>query len=95
MAQSLSKIVLHIIFSTKNRSEFILDELEDELYAYLTASIRSKGCNAYRIGGTRNHIHIACTLSRTITVSKLIENIKASSSKWMKQKDTRSDAFSW
>ena len=95
MAQSLSKILLHIIFSTKNRSDLILDELEEELHAYLAASIRSNGSNAYRIGGTQNHIHIACTLSRTITVSKLIETIKTSSSKWMKKKDKRCNDFSW
>ena len=95
MAQSLSKILLHIIFSTKSRSSQILDEFEEELYKYLATSIRSTGSNAYRIGGTQNHIHIACTLPRTMTVSKLIETIKTSSSKWMKKKDKRCDDFSW
>jgi len=95
MAQSLSKILLHIIFSTKNRTGLILDELEEELHAYLATSIRAQGSNAYRIGGTQNHIHIACSLSRTMTVSKLIEAMKTSSSKWMKEKDKRCDDFSW
>jgi hypothetical protein len=49
MAQSLSKILLHIIFSTKSRSDLIYDELQEELYAYLATSIRAQGSNAYRI----------------------------------------------
>ncbi len=95
MAQSLSKILLHVIFSTKNREEMILDEFEEELYAYLATSIRAQKSNAYRIGGTRNHIHIACTLPRTMTVSKLLEEMKASSSKWMKQKNKQCSDFTW
>ncbi len=73
----------------------ISDEFEKELYAYLATSIRDHGSNAYRIGGTQNHIHIACTLPRTMTVSQLLKEIKASSSKWMKQKSRRCADFTW
>jgi REP element-mobilizing transposase RayT len=73
----------------------ILDEFEEELHAYLATSIRTQGSNAYRIGGTKNHIHIACTLPRTMTISKLLEVIKTSSSKWMKQKSKLCADFTW
>lgn len=95
MGQSLSKILLHIIFSTKNRKQTIPNELEKELHAYLSTTIRALGCNAYRVGGTRDHIHIACELSRTITVGSFVEEIKLSSSKWMKQKNNQSHDFAW
>jgi hypothetical protein len=49
------------------------------------------GCNAYRVGGTEDHIHIACTLPRTLTVSKLLEEIKKSSSVWLKNRMINSD----
>jgi REP element-mobilizing transposase RayT len=95
MSQSLSKILLHVVFSTKNRTKLILDEFEGELHAYLAAACRENGSNAYRVGGTNNHIHIACTLPRTLTVSSLLEEIKGSSSKWMKQKSPRCSLFAW
>jgi len=90
MPQSLANILVHVIFSTKNRAPLILPETEDELYPYV-ASI----CRAHAVGGTENHLHIACSLARTITVSRLIEEIKRSSSKWMKTKGARYRAFAW
>ena len=95
MAQSLSKILLHAVFSTKNRTKLILSEFENELHAYIASICRAHKSNAYKVGGTENHIHIACSLPRTITVAKLLEEIKKSSSKWIKDKSPRCSLFSW
>ena len=85
MAQSLSKILLHAVFSTKNRTKLILSEFENDLHGYIASICRAYKSNAYKVGGTENHIHIAYTLPRTITVAKLMEEIKKSSSKWIKK----------
>ena len=95
MAQSLSKILLHVIFSTKNRTKLILSEFENELHGYIASICRAYKSNAYKVGGTENHIHIACSLSRTITVAKLLEEVKKNSSKWIKDKSPRCSMFSW
>ena len=95
MPQSLANILVHLIFSTKNRVPLIHPEIEDELYRYLASVCRSCGCPAHRIGGTEDHVHIACTLSRTMTVSDLLEEIKKRSSKWMKMKSTDFARFYW
>jgi REP element-mobilizing transposase RayT len=95
MSQSLSKILLHAIFSTKNRTKLILPEFENELHGYIGSICRNNKSNAYKVGGTENHIHIACTLPRTITVAKLMEEIKKSSSKWIKGKSPRCSMFAW
>ena len=95
MPQSLSKILLHIIFSTKNRSKLILPEFENELHAYLAEICKANNSNAYKVGGTENHTHIAFSLPRTLTVSSLLEEVKSSSSKWMKSKSPRCSLFAW
>ena len=95
MAQSLSKILLHVVFSTKNRTDIIPPEIMNDLHAYLAGCCRKLGSDAYRVGGTSNHIHIACTLLWTTTVSKLLEEIKKSSSAWIKSQDIRCKRFSW
>lgn len=95
MPQSLSKIILHIVFSTRNRESWIFPELRQELYAYLATICKAHKSYALKIGGTVNHIHIATTLPRTLTVSKLVEEIKKSSSKWIKKKDVRLNKFVW
>jgi REP element-mobilizing transposase RayT len=95
MSQSLSFVVLHIIFSTKNRERWIDDSLTTDLYSYIAGTLRAEGCAVYRIGGIEDHIHIACSLSRTCTISKLLENIKKSSSSWIKSQDRKYQLFAW
>jgi putative transposase len=95
MAQSLAKIILHLVFSTKNRDRWIKNCIQPELFAYLAGICRKLGSNAYRVGGTEDHIHIACTLPRTLTVSKLLEEIKKSSSVWLKKQDDKFRSFAW
>ncbi len=95
MAQSLSKILMHLVFSTKNRETWLIDSLRPKLHAYLAGACRAVGSEAYRVGGIDDHVHIACTLPRTLTVSKLLEEIKKSSSAWVKEQNTQFGAFSW
>ena len=84
MPQSLSKVVMHIIFSTKNRVAFLNDDIRLQTHAYIATVLRDMKSYVYRVGGTENHIHIACTLPRTFSQSDFLNKIKNSSSKWLK-----------
>jgi len=95
MPQSLSKVLLHVVFSTKNRENMIPEPLRAELHAYIAGICRAKGSDAFRVGGSNDHVHIACSLPRTLTMAKLIEEIKKPSSIWMKQQDGGWPNFSW
>ncbi len=95
MAQSLSKVYLHIIFSTKNRENLILPKVEKELYAYIGGVIKNLKGVPININGMPNHIHILSTFPRTITIAKFLEEIKKSSSKWMKTQGSEFVDFSW
>jgi putative transposase len=95
MPQSLANILLHVIFSTKNRDPWIPVEIESELHPYLASICRAHRCPSHEIGSADDHIHIVCSLSRTVTVAALLEEIKSSSSKWIKTKGERFAGFSW
>ncbi len=95
MPQSLSNILLHIVFSTKERRRLIRAVIEPELHRYLASVCRACDCPAHEIGGTADHVHLVCTLSRTMTVSDLLEEIKKRSPKWIKTKGTPYRSFSW
>ena len=95
MPQSLAKILLHTVFSTKNREPWIPESLQPRLHAYLAGACRAVASEALRVGGTENHVHIACTLPRTLTVSQLLEAIKKSSSQWVKKQDEANRRFAW
>lgn len=93
MPQSLAKVVVHLIFSTKNREPFIRREVREHLHAYITGTLQNLHCPSLRTGGTTDHVHTLFSLARTSTVAEVVEAVKKSSSKWMKQQGT--EKFSW
>jgi len=95
MPQSLPKICLHTIFSTKNRRDIIDQNIESQLYKYLSGILKNIDCTPIKIGGNSNHIHILNTFPRVISISKMIETIKKESSKWIKTKGNKYNSFYW
>lgn len=95
MPQSLSKVYVHIVFSTKDRHPFLDISISQQLYKYLGGICKNMECWPVEIGGYRDHVHILCTLSRTVTQSKLLEELKKNSSKWIKTKEAKFANFSW
>ncbi len=95
MPQSLAKVLLHLIFHTKGSQHLIPETLEDELHAYIAGICRGQGAEAYRVGGTSDHIHIACTLPRTLSISALVQQVKQSSSSWIKEQAAENRDFRW
>ena len=94
MSQSLSKIYLHIIFSTKNRENLISADLRQPLYNYMAGILNNIGSKAYEINGVSDHVHVLCLYPRTITVADLLRNLKSDSSKWFKS-NSKQSTFSW
>ena len=95
MGQSLVKNYIHIIFSTKYRAPLILESIENELYSYIGGICKQLECYPVKIGGYIDHIHILCMLSKKIPLMKLLEEINAHSSKWIKTKDDTLKKFYW
>ncbi len=95
MPQSLSKVYVHIIFSTKNRQNLIDDSIEVSLYEYLGGICKGLECNPVKVGGHKNHVHVLCLLSRKVAQMKLLEEIKKQSSKWIKTKGQAYSNFYW
>src|SRR5256885_16353418 len=95
MPQSLSLVILHVIFSTKEREPLLEAEVKPKLHAYLATVARNAGCEAHRVGGVADHVHLAIRLSRTITIAELVEKLKTTSSKWLKGQSASLGAFAW
>jgi REP element-mobilizing transposase RayT len=81
MSQSLSKVYVHITFSTKNHQPLINDVIKTSLFEYLGGICKGMECNPLKVGGHRDHVHILCLLSRKVPQMKLLEEIKKQSSK--------------
>ena len=95
MPQSLSLVIIHLIFSTKERRPFINTEIRAAAHAYLATVARNIGCECYRVGGIEDHVHFAIRVLRTITIADLVEQLKTASSKWAKTQSTDLKDFSW
>ncbi len=93
MTQSLSKVYIHCVFSTKNGDHLITDAIRKDLQAYIIGTLSNIGSYVNEIYANSDHIHILCTLPRTITIAELISKIKTSSSKWIKKQGIIN--FSW
>jgi REP element-mobilizing transposase RayT len=95
MGQSLVQNSIHIVFSTKYRQPLIIPSVEKELHNYLGGICNNLECPSIIVGGYVDHIHILCKLSKKLPLMKLVEELKAHSSKWIKTKDMKLKDFYW
>jgi putative transposase len=95
MAQTLVSLMVHVVFSTKNRQPMITPEIETELYAYLGGTAKNLESRCRAAGGTENHLHLLLSQSKTVALSHLMEELKKGSSKWIKTKATTFRNFGW
>lgn len=96
MPQSLANVVLHIVFSTKHRKPFLQSaELKGTMTAYLVGTLQNLDCPSIIVGVVEDHVHILCNLSRTITIAKLVGELKSSSSERIKQEGPSVADFYW
>ena len=66
-----ARVVLHVVFSTKNRVPFLKDsELRARLHAYMAGALQAIGCEPILINGVEDHVHVLCNLSRTVTIAR-------------------------
>jgi REP element-mobilizing transposase RayT len=85
MAQSLANILVHAIWSTKERRPIIADALRSNLHGYMAGILKNIESPALIINSVSDHVHVLCQLSKNLAACKLVEEIKKSSSKWMKE----------
>ena len=95
MGQSLAQNYLHLVFSTKGRQQLIFPPVEEELYKYIGGICKKLESPPLKVGGYIDHVHILCMLSKKIALMDFLEEVKKSSSKWMKTKMGTLNNFYW
>ena len=83
MAQSLAKIYIHLIFSTKNREPVLLDSFRDELHNVMGGLLNAMGCQSMVVGSVEDHVHSLFILARTKTLSECVSKLKTGSCEWI------------
>ena len=95
MAQTLVCILVHLIFSTKDRSDVIRPELERELHRYLAGIASNLDSPCLAINGTSDHVHMLLSQSKKLALADLAAEGKKGSSKWIKTKGADFRSFHW
>lgn len=96
MPQSLAKILVHAVFSTKDRRPFLRDKnVREELFLYIGGTLTNLDCQPIIVGGAEDHVHLLCALSRTSNAADVVKEVKRGSSLWLKTKGTDLSDFAW
>jgi len=96
MPQSLAKILVHAVFSTKDRRPALRDKnLREELHRYIGGILSHLDCQPVIVGGVEDHVHLLCALSRTCPAAEMVKEVKRGSSLWLKTKNADLHDFAW
>jgi REP element-mobilizing transposase RayT len=95
MPQSLSRILVHFVFSTKNREPLIADAVRDDLHAYIGGIVDKISGTLLAAGSVADHIHLLISHPRTKSPAEVVEAVKTGSSRWIKEKGLRYQNFHW
>jgi putative transposase len=96
MSQSLANVLVHIVFSTKERRAMLqVAGLRDQMHKYLAGVTAKLDCPAVIVGGASDHVHLLARQSRTIALADWVKELKRATSLWAKTEDPQWDLFQW
>ncbi|MCM2314073.1 MAG: IS200/IS605 family transposase [Thermoanaerobaculia bacterium] len=91
---SYTSVAIHVVFATKERRRLLDRELRERVFPYMNGIVREHGGDAITIGGVEDHVHGLIELPSTITIARLVQEIKGSSSRWINETWPRR-GFAW
>ena len=93
MPQSLARVLIHLVFATKNREPFLAGDCRPAVCKYLSGVLTGAGCVPLSVGGMPDHVHLLFALSRTLALCDAVEEVKKQSSVWAKS--LAGPGFAW
>jgi REP element-mobilizing transposase RayT len=95
VAHTFARLLIHIVFSTKDRRPWIQDPLRARTHAYLGGIVTQVGGRAVVVGGVADHVHLLVDQPPRFPISDLVRDTKANSSAWMRMEFPGLSAFAW
>ena len=95
MAHTFSNILVHVVFSTKERQPTIRDAFRERLWSYMGGVAKNEFGAARAIGGTEDHVHALLSLNTTTSVAKALERWKSVASGWVHKNVAEAASFAW
>jgi putative transposase len=95
MASTLTNLLYHIVFSTKERVPLIHQDLQEPLYEYIGGILRGQRSILLEIGGMPDHVHLLAKLKADLAVAVAVRLIKTNSSGWINENRKIQGRFEW
>ena len=95
MAHTYTNLLVHVIFSTKDRVPLLDAELKPRLFPYMGGIVHELGGTALLINGPSDHVHMLLLLPAKVTVSEIAGKVKANSSGWVHREFPDRRTFAW
>src|SRR5688500_2122366 len=95
MPQSLSKILVHLVFSTKNRALLLPNDFYEPLKQYAYGIFEHQKCHLIELNNVADHVHILFDLHRTEALSDVVMHVKKGTSRWLKEQGAQFNGFEW
>ena len=95
MASTVTNLLYHIVFSTKNREPIITSPIRKDLYSYIGGIVRGEVGVLLEIGGVADHVHLVMRLKTEPSVATMVKIVKSKSSKWLNEQPKRPGRFEW
>jgi len=95
MAQSLSKVLIHLIFSTKGRAPMLPQTPYAALHAYAQGIFKKQKCHRIEMNNVADHVHLLFDLHRTEALSNVVMHVKKGTSRWLKEQSPDFQHFDW
>jgi REP element-mobilizing transposase RayT len=95
VAQSLTRLLAHLVFSTKHRDPWLVESIRPEVHGYLASVVRDLSCPWVVVGGVADHVHILLDQGKRNAPEKIVEHVKRESSKFVKTLGPQYRGFYW
>lgn len=86
MGHTYSNILIHALFSTKDRHPWLREEVRRELFAYLGGTVNKLGGQSLIVNGVADHVHMLFVEPPSVALADMMEKAKANSSGWVKKR---------
>jgi putative transposase len=90
-----SQMYVHMVFSPKGRNACIREEIQEEVFSYISKTITNKNHKSLNVNGMSDHVHILVGLNPTVSVSDLVRDVKRSSSLYINERKLVAGKFQW
>ncbi len=95
MGHTFSNLLIHVIFSTKGRTNLLYSDMREELYKYICGIAKNEKVQVLQINGIEDHIHMLLTIKPSVSISQLVKSIKVGSTNWIHKRFQNLTDFAW